>query len=412
VSKELLENTLEGPPSEHSTMDPSVLEANLAAPGLVIGRLYRVVRCLGLGRMGGVFLCEVLEEGVGEKLPLVAVKLLSRSIAKEGERNPLFGRFYREVEAIFRVAHPNVVSAFQFINHDGLIGYSMDYVPGGNLAAYLSERWPLEEWRVLGFLDHLSRGLEAIHEAGVVHRDLKPENILLTPDLIPKISDFGVAFCGLGSRLTANRALVGTIQYLSPEYLEKGVISPQGDVYALGVIAYELVTGAAPFGGLGFYEAIEAKVQGGAPDPRTADIQVSDELAAIIQRALSPRLQERFRSASEFNRAIRSVNAQLGRAKRTRQPTMTETVPVGEESDVARSGKATTRVRTIFISVAVLSALAVSVFFGQRQRKETEAVQGTIAEGGGVLMPTTYSVTRTIPKAILKEFKKEEDVYD
>ena len=404
-------DTTENPSAE---ADSGASEASLVTPGSIVGGLYRVVRCLGLGRMGGVFLCEVLEDGGGAKLPLVAVKLLSRSIVKEGERNPLYGRFHREVEAIFRVAHPNVVSAFQYINHDGLIGYSMDYVSGGNLASYVADNWPLEEWRVVGFLDHLSRGLEAIHEAGLVHRDLKPENILMTPQLHPKISDFGVAYCGLGSRLTANRALVGTIQYLSPEYLEKGVVSAQGDVYALGVVAYELVTGAAPFGGLGLYEAIEAKVNGGAPDPRDSENEVSDELAEVIQRALSPRLQERFRSAAEFNSAIRSVNFRTIRGKRIRQQSNFDDGekaadiddPLSREHSLAKAGG-----KKIALSVAVLLLIGMVLIsrwlisnsgFGEPMR----------VEGGASAEASSYSITRAIPRSLLKKFRKEEDVYD
>ncbi len=387
-------------------------EASLVTPGTIVGGLYRVVRCLGLGRMGGVFLCEVLEDGGGAKLPLVAVKLLSRSIVKEGERNPLYGRFHREVEAIFRVSHPNVVSAFQFINNDGLIGYSMDYVSGGNLASYLADNWPLEEWRVVGFIDHLSRGLEAIHEAGVVHRDLKPENILLTPQLHPKISDFGVAYCGLGSRLTANRALVGTIQYLSPEYLEKGVVSAQGDVYALGVVAYELVTGAAPFGGLGLYEAIEAKVNGGAPDPRESEHQISDELAEVIQRALSPRLQERFRSAAEFNRAIRSVGSRAVRGNRIHQSNRfdarEEEKSEGSTQGSQRANGGRKRV-ALYVAICMLIGL---VSFSRWLMVNLGVDEQKVAEEGGKSEATTYSITRSIPSSILKKLKKEEDVYD
>jgi len=405
------ENTLLNPSGEPDGGS----EASLVTPGSIVGGLYRVVRCLGLGRMGGVFLCEVLEDGGGAKLPLVAVKLLSRSIVKEGERNPLYGRFHREVEAIFRVAHPNVVSAFQFINHEGLIGYSMDYVPGGNLASYLADNWPLEEWRVVGFIDHLSRGLEAIHEAGVVHRDLKPENILLTPQLHPKISDFGVAYCGLGSRLTANRALVGTIQYLSPEYLEKGVVSAQGDVYALGVVAYELVTGAAPFGGLGVYEAIEAKVNGGAPDPRESENEISDELAEVIQRALSPRLQERFRSAAEFNRAIRSVSSRAIRGKRIHQSSRLDargedkseiTEMSTQESRAVKGGRKTI---ALYVAVSVLIGMVVLSRWLMTNSRVGNPRGG---EDGATSEANSYSITRVIPSSLLKKLKKEEDVYD
>lgn len=284
-------------------------ESNLIEAGTVIARYYRVNRCLSIGRAGAVYLCEVLEDEESPP-PLVAVKMLFRGVCKEGERNPNFVRFYREVEAIFRIAHPNVVSAFQFISHEGQIGYSMDYVSGGTLAQQLGSRGAFSETEAIEMLDHLSRGLEAIHRAGVIHRDLKPDNILVTPQLQPKISDFGVAFCGHGQRLTAKGSVVGVLQYLSPEYLEKGLITRQGDVYALGAIGYELVVGVPPFWGLGLCETIEAKVSGIAPGAQERNAAVSKEFSGLLATALTSNPENRFRSAAEFNDALRALARQ------------------------------------------------------------------------------------------------------
>jgi serine/threonine-protein kinase len=190
-------------------------EKTLFAEGSVVNFIYRVVRCLAFGRMGVVYLCELIEEGV-EPFPLVVVKMLHRSVSDEGESNPTFLRFYREVDAAFRIAHPNVVSPLQFIHFEGQIGYSMEYVGGGNLAQRIASEGPLGERDAIQMLELISRGVEAIHRAGVIHRDLKPENVLLTDERRPKIADFGVAYCGSGQRFTGKGSIVGTLPYLSP----------------------------------------------------------------------------------------------------------------------------------------------------------------------------------------------------
>jgi serine/threonine protein kinase len=278
----------------------------LFAEGTVINSIYRVVRCLEFGRMGVVYLCELIEEGVAP-FPLVVVKMLHRAVSDEGESNPTFLRFYREVDAAFRIAHPNVVSPLQFIHYDGQIGYSMEYVGGGNLAQLIAAEGLLPEREAIQMLDLISRGVEAIHRAGVIHRDLKPENVLLTDDHRPKIADFGVAYCVSGQRLTGKGSIVGTLPYLSPEYLEKGLVTRQGDLYAVGAIAYELVTGFAPFSGLGPCEMIESKISRPPVDPRERNSNLSSAFVQVIMKALSRDLGGRFRTAAECNTAFREL---------------------------------------------------------------------------------------------------------
>lgn len=279
----------------------SVFEA-----GMVIDSIYRVVRCLRLGRMGVVYLCELIEDA-SPPLPLVVVKMLHRSICEEGDKNPLFVRFYREVDAAFRIAHPNVVSPLQFIHQEGQLGYSMEFVGGGDLARLLASEGRFSEEQTMVTLEYLVRGVEAIHRAGVIHRDLKLENVLLTEDRCPKIADFGVAYCGYGQRLTSKGSIVGTLQYVSPEYLEKGIVTRQGDIYSLGAIGYELITGQPPFWGLGACELIEAKISRPPADPREVNGDISAGFTHILMKALNRDMGGRFRSASEFGVALREV---------------------------------------------------------------------------------------------------------
>ncbi len=317
-----------------------------------------------------------------------------------------------------------MVSAFQAIRHDGLVGYSMDFVEGGSLARLVGDSGGLEERIAVSLLEQISRGLEAIHAAGVIHRDIKPENILLTPQKQAKISDFGVAYCGFGSRLTSNGALVGTVQYLSPEYLEKGVVSRQGDVYALGVVAYELVTGSAPFGGLGLYEAIDAKVSGNAPDPREGNPTVSPELAEVIQRALSPSLERRYRSAAEFGQAVRSLGGRGGTSNRggaSAVKARRDKEEFTSKEDVARGkGGSSERERFRRTLVLALGGFLIGlgilcVWGGLFKLSDPGAVSSESAERTPQKSQSTtrtYSITRAIPDSVAERFDEEEDVYD
>jgi serine/threonine protein kinase len=281
-------------------------DLNILEPGTLVGRVYRIMRCLEIGRMGVVYVSEVLEDDLSPP-PLVAVKMLFPSIVADGESNPLFVRFHREVDALFRVAHPNVVGAIQFIGFDNHVGYSMEYVDGGDLSRILASQGPFDEQKCIEVLMRIGRGLEAIHRAGVIHRDLKPENILVTRQGEPKISDFGVAYCGYGQRLTTKGSIVGTLSYLSPEYLEKGIVVRQGDVYALGAIGYEMLVGEPPFWGLNLCETIESKVSRPPPDPREKRSAVSRALSEIIMKALATNVDARFRTASEFCDALKML---------------------------------------------------------------------------------------------------------
>jgi serine/threonine protein kinase len=314
----------------------------LFAEGTVINSIYRVVRCLEFGRMGVVYLCELIEEGVAP-FPLVVVKMLHRAIADEGESNPTFLRFYREVDAAFRIAHPNVVSPLQFIHYDGQIGYSMEYVGGGNLAQLILADGPLQEREAIQMLELISRGVEAIHRAGVIHRDLKPENVLLTDDRRPKIADFGVAYSGSGQRLTGKGSIVGTLPYMSPEYLEKGFITRQGDIYAVGAIAYELVTGFAPFSGLGPCEMIEAKISRTPIDPREKNSSLSSAFVLVIMKALSRDLGGRFRTAAECNTAFRELlgHSSLSRSFETGAEDAENNLQQSEKIDLERDSNKT-----------------------------------------------------------------------
>ncbi|NDD92645.1 serine/threonine protein kinase [bacterium] len=204
-------------------------------PGTVIGGKYEVVKCLGSGSMGLVYACRHRElQG-----QIVACKVLFPEVAEDKVAS---ARFKNEILASYKVSHPNVVRAYDYLTDRDLVAYTMEYVGGGDLAEKLSarERLPISE--IVRLLSQMAAGCHAIHEAGIVHRDLKPENILLTNEGNVKIADFGI----VQSISEESDPRVGTPIYMSPEHGGQQGLSSRSDIYALGVIGFEIFFGRRP----------------------------------------------------------------------------------------------------------------------------------------------------------------------
>lgn len=271
-------------------------------PGLVLGGQYEVIKCLGIGRTGTVYLCKATTEPPY----YLALKVLSRAFT-DSKDNPYYARFRNEVAATYRVSHKNVVFTYEYISEPDFVAYTMEYVSGGSLASFLEEQENLEIPFIIHTLRQLCAGLQAIHDAGIVHRDLKPDNILLTQGLDAKITDFGIALTGDGPKLTAKGSVVGTIQYLSPEYLELGTVGPLGDIYALGTIGYELITGRTPFQDKSVFQTIDSKINVDPPSPDQLNPECPSALASIVMRALHREASKRYSSAGEMQAVLEEL---------------------------------------------------------------------------------------------------------
>lgn len=218
-------------------------------PGTVIASRYEVVKCLGAGSMGLVYACRKRGEAAGQ---MVAVKVLFPEVALD---KTSAARFRNEIFAAYGVSHPNVVKAYEYIREGDLVAYTMEFVSGGDLAMKLGRTsHPLSLPTIVKLLSQMCSGVQAIHDAGIVHRDLKAENILLTKEGDVKIADFGIARMELGSarKLTEHGGVVGTIDYVAPEYLLSSQIDARADIYAIGILGYEMLTGELPLGEIRF----------------------------------------------------------------------------------------------------------------------------------------------------------------
>ncbi|MCX4243056.1 serine/threonine-protein kinase [Paraliomyxa miuraensis] len=295
-----------------TTTEAEAVEAPDIGPGMVLGERYRLIRLLGEGGMGRVYLAD--DETTGDP---VAVKVLvdDRFIPKATER------FEREAQSIARIEHENVVKVSDVAQGPrGGLYYVMEYLDGEELATTLEREGPLPWWRVQHLGLQICSALQATHEAGVVHRDLKLENCFRVTrgddrDFI-KILDFGVAkllgpAVDQGGRLTNTGATLGTPVYMAPELCRGKRVDHRVDIYALGVMLYELLAGIPPFEGEGFLDV--ALLHMNEPPPPLSGRLLPEELPpgleAVVMRALAKDREDRFPTMAAMARALQQVGS-------------------------------------------------------------------------------------------------------
>lgn len=279
---------------------------------LVAGR-YRVLKRLGAGGMGQVYLAE--HEAIEKK---VALKVLRTEYSRKED---IVTRFQQEAISASRIKHPNVLDVFDFGRvESGEAFLAMEFLEGHDLADELAKRSVLEPPRAIPIALQICRALGAAHSRGVVHRDLKPDNVFLQRtidgDELVKIVDFGIAQLRSTEeaakaepsrrRLTKTGMIFGTPEYMAPEQAAGRPADLRVDVYALGVILYEMFTGAVPFTGDSFMAVLAATLNQAPPPMRdlNPDLHLSAELEALISRTLAKNPAERFESMSSLAAAL------------------------------------------------------------------------------------------------------------
>src|SRR5512142_398291 len=275
---------------------------------IVVGK-YRLLQVLGEGGMGIVYLAE--HELIEKR---VALKVLRKEYSDKSE---LVQRFKQEAISASRIKHPNVLDVFDFGQlENGCFFLAMEYLQGRDLAAELSQNTVVEPVMAVRLTLQMCRALGAAHSRGVVHRDMKPENVFLhrtqEGDEIVKIVDFGIAQLrgrddqkqepATRRRLTRTGVIFGTPEYMSPEQAAGRNADLRVDVYAVGVILYEMFTGAVPFTGDSFMAVLSAHLTQPIPPMRSwaPDLDISQELEAAVMKALAKNPDERYQSMSEF----------------------------------------------------------------------------------------------------------------
>lgn len=291
-------------PSAPSNRDPDVTRTSLGeervlASGTVIADRYRIEELCGVGGMGMVY------RAFDQKLDVeVALKVLRPELVGEGRVEE---RFRRELLLARQVSHRNVVRIHD-LSDDGAVRFlTMDFVHGRSLHRILTEDAPLPPARAADFARQLAEGLAAAHREGVIHRDLKPANVLVDAEDRAYISDFGVARSVAAAGLTRAGSVIGTPEYLSPEQARGEEVDGRSDVYSLGLILFEMLTGQPSFRGTTLSEILGARLTGTPRTTREVGVEVPAALQRIIDRCLSRSPEDRFADAGELAAALEGV---------------------------------------------------------------------------------------------------------
>jgi eukaryotic-like serine/threonine-protein kinase len=273
------------------------------SPGETFAGRYQIIEDLGQGGMGRVY--KVYDTEVGEKL---ALKLLNPEIASD-ERT--IERFRNELRLARTISHRNVCRMHDLGREDSTYFITMEYVSGEDLKSLIHRIGALPVGKAVSLARQVCAGLAEAHRAGVVHRDLKPQNIMIDRDGNARIMDFGIARSVKGKGITGANVLIGTPEYMSPEQVEGGDVGPRSDLYSLGVVLFEILTGRLPFEGESVLSVAVKQKSEAPPDPRTLNAQVPEGLARLVLQCLEKAPEKRPPGAAELSDGLAAVESAL-----------------------------------------------------------------------------------------------------
>ncbi len=288
--------------SVSSGAEPEVAELNR---GETFAGQYEIIECIGVGKSSKVF--RVRHKHVfGKEL---ALKVVDRKHLKDEKA---YLRFQGEIVASYKINHANVVRCFDCFHQGSLFAYTMELADGGDLKEQLYHQISFPVEKVLPILVQLTSAASAIHEVGLVHRDIKPANILFSSDNVLKVADFGIACNPRGKRITNHGEVIADISYCSPEYVNDGLLDARSDIYAIGLVAYEMVTGKLAFSGDSPMELLMARVNELPTPVRELTPECPEAVEAIIMKALAREPEARYQTAAEMFFALKEVAVSLG----------------------------------------------------------------------------------------------------
>jgi serine/threonine-protein kinase len=263
-----------------------------ALEGLVIKKRYKLIKKLGSGGMATVYLAKDLNSKID-----VAVKILHSQYSEDKE---VVERFLREAKASTILDHPNIVRVLDHGKEDEYNFIVMEYVPGKDLKKIIEEKGPLPPLYAKQIILEVAKALDHAYSKNIVHRDIKPQNIRITPTGKLKLMDFGIAHLGSLSTLTQTGVFMGTPQYASPEQAEGSKVDIRSDIYSLGVVFFELLTGYLPYSEDTTISVMFKKLHEELPDPRTIIKDIPEGLALIIQKMTARFPEDRYQTPKEL----------------------------------------------------------------------------------------------------------------
>ncbi|MGM0652458.1 MAG: protein kinase domain-containing protein, partial [Bacillota bacterium] len=260
--------------------------------GKVLAERYELIEKIAEGGMARVYR--------GRDLLLkrtVAIKILKDQMTGDAA---FIRRFEREAQSAAALSHPHIVNIYDVGEQSGTYFMVMEYVDGSNLKQYIREKGRLPVHEAIRISRQIAEALEEAHKAGVVHRDIKPQNILFSRDGKVKVADFGIAIAGDGATVTVGDEIIGTVQYIAPEQARGEVAGKQSDLYSLGIVLYEMVTGKVPFTGESPVAVAMKHIQEQIVPPGRLVSDLPEQLEEIIMKAVEKDAANRYNTADEF----------------------------------------------------------------------------------------------------------------
>lgn len=293
--------------------------------GDILSERYEVLERIGEGGMAVVY--KALDSVLGR---VVAVKILRPQYASDKE---FVERFRREAQSAASLSHPNIVSIFDVGVYDGVYYIVMEYVKGDNLKDIIRANAPMPCERSVYLTKQICEALKHAHENNVIHRDIKPHNILVTIDDRVKVTDFGIARAASTTSLTETGVVIGSVHYFSPEQARGGFVEARSDLYSVGIILYEMVTGHVPFSGDTPIATALMHIQQRVPEPRLSNALLDPMLNRIICKALEKNPEMRYASAEEFKGELSKYELMLAAQGNDEDTIQLVAVSEGDESN-------------------------------------------------------------------------------
>ena len=259
-------------------------------PGYILSERYKLLKTLGEGGMANVYLAHdlILDRDV-------AVKVLRLDLQNDPDTKR---RFQREAMATTELVHPNIVSIYDVGESNDQQYLVMEYVRGSDLKKYIVEHFPIPYQRVVDIMEQILAGIQVAHDHNIIHRDLKPQNIMIDENGNAKITDFGIAVALSDNSMTQTNSLLGSVHYLSPEQARGSMPTKQSDIYALGIILFEMLTGTVPFEGDSAVSIALKHFQEEMPSVRDFDPRIPQALENVVLKATTKDPANRYTSAS------------------------------------------------------------------------------------------------------------------
>src|SRR5215210_2281048 len=353
--------------------------------GDIVDGRYLLERSLGSGGMGEVYLAhdEVLDRDV-------ALKMLMSHYAGDEE---FAERFLREARSAASLSHPNIVQVYdRGETEDGISYIAMEYVPGGTLKELIDERAPFGAREAAGVAARISLALEAAHERGVIHRDIKPQNVLVTSSYDLKVTDFGIARAASAVTNSASGTVFGTAGYISPEQAMGEPVGPASDLYSLGVVLYEMLTGELPYTADNSIAVCMKHVTEPLRPPRALNPAIPESMNALVVKLLAKDPSDRYGSAAGLLTDLERVGEGLPlilAAEATTQPLGPPAAP----SRGAVRGKGS---RTLAVaSVAMLALLGAALLGFLQGGSENGSLPRAQSVARGIIYPPAKAAIKT-----------------